>query len=114
MANAYLSGAENPSPDIYIPQQWSEAADSIAYDSNTSPHPIALICGAKNCGKTTFSRHLVNILLRRYRKVAYLDTDVGQPEFTAPGFLSLTVVDKPTPEAFTLVMFLQKGIQQHI
>lgn len=33
----------------------------------------------------------------RYRKVAYLDTDVGQPEFTAPGFLSLTVVDKLTP-----------------
>ncbi|TXG60121.1 hypothetical protein EZV62_014694 [Acer yangbiense] len=66
MANAYLSGAENPSPDIYIQQQWSKAADSIAYDSNTSPPPIALICGAKNCGKTTFSRHLVNILLQRF------------------------------------------------
>ncbi|KAL5747313.1 hypothetical protein ACOSP7_024310 [Xanthoceras sorbifolium] len=98
MAAAYSSGAENSSPDIYIPQEWSDAADSIAYDSNTSPPPIALICGAKNCGKTTFSRHLVNILLQRYRKVAYLDTDVGQPEFTAPGFLSLTVVDKLTPD----------------
>ncbi|KAJ0047502.1 hypothetical protein Pint_15345 [Pistacia integerrima] len=95
---AYSSEAENQSPAIYIPHQWSEAADSIAYDSNTSPPPIALICGAKNCGKTTFSRCLVNILLQRYRKVAYLDTDVGQPEFTAPGFLSLTVVDKLTPD----------------
>ncbi|KAK1564430.1 hypothetical protein Q3G72_003078 [Acer saccharum] len=98
MAAANLPGAENPSPDIYIPQQWSEAAESIAYDSNTSPPPVALICGAKNCGKTTFSRYLVNILLQRYRKVAYLDTDVGQPEFTAPGLLSLTVVDKLTPD----------------
>ncbi|KAK3211211.1 hypothetical protein Dsin_015917 [Dipteronia sinensis] len=97
MANAYLSGAENPSLDTYIPQQWTEAGDSITYDSNTSPPPIALICGAKNYGKTTFSRHLVNILLQRYRKIAHLDADVGQPEFTAPGFLSLTVVDKPTP-----------------
>lgn len=33
----------------------------------------------------------------RYRKVAYLDTDVGQPEFTPPGFVSLTLVDKLTP-----------------
>ncbi|XP_031261517.1 polynucleotide 5'-hydroxyl-kinase NOL9 [Pistacia vera] len=95
---AYSSEAENQSPAIYIPHQWSEAADSIAYDSNTSPPPIALICGAKNCGNTTFSRCLVNILLQRYRRVAYLDTDVGQPEFTAPGFLSLTVVDKLTPD----------------
>lgn len=89
---------ESPSPDIYIPKEWSEAADSIAYDSVTSPPPIALVCGAKNCGKTTFSRYLLNILLQRYRKVAYLDTDVGQPEFTPPGFLSLTVVDKLTPD----------------
>lgn len=33
----------------------------------------------------------------RYKRVAYLDTDVGQTEFTAPGCLSLTVVDKITP-----------------
>ncbi|GAY38961.1 hypothetical protein CUMW_040710 [Citrus unshiu] len=95
---AYMPQTENPSPAIYIPREWSDAADSIAYDSNTSPPPIAFICGAKNCGKTTFSRHLVNVLLQRYKKVAYLDTDVGQPEFTAPGFLSLTVVDTLTPD----------------
>ncbi|EOY19330.1 hypothetical protein QUC31_006154 [Theobroma cacao] len=84
--------------NIYIPEEWSEAADSIAYDSVTSPPPIAFICGAKNSGKTTFSRLLLNILLQRYQKVAYLDADVGQPEFTAPGFLSLTVVDKLTAD----------------
>ncbi|KAH7550394.1 hypothetical protein JRO89_XS13G0184500 [Xanthoceras sorbifolium] len=89
MAAAYSSGAENSSPDIYIPQEWSDAADSIAYDSNTSPPPIALICGAKNCGKTTFSRHL--------------------PEFTAPGFLSLTVVDKLTPD-FLIDLLIIYGV----
>ncbi|OMO74657.1 hypothetical protein COLO4_26552 [Corchorus olitorius] len=31
-----------------------------------------------------------------YHKVAYFDTDVGQLEFTTPGFLSLAVVDKLT------------------
>lgn len=35
-------------------------------------------------------------VIYRYKKVAYLDTDVGQPEFTPPGFLSFTVVDKLT------------------
>ncbi|WCJ36006.1 Polynucleotide 5'-hydroxyl-kinase NOL9 [Euphorbia peplus] len=60
--------------------------------------PIVFICGPKNSGKTTFSRYLLNNLLPRYKKVAYLDTDVGQPEFTLPGFLSLTFVDKLTPD----------------
>ncbi|XAR50114.1 hypothetical protein NMG60_11004353 [Bertholletia excelsa] len=95
---ASISETETPSPVIFIPEEWSEAADIIAYDSNTSPPPIAFICGAKNSGKTTFSRYLVNILLQRYRKVAYLDTDVGQTEFTPPGCLSITVIDKITPD----------------
>ncbi|XP_028781687.1 polynucleotide 5'-hydroxyl-kinase NOL9 [Neltuma alba] len=98
---ASLSDNENSSPNIYIPEEWSEAVDSIAYDSATSPPPIAFICGPKNCGKTTFSRYLLNVLLQRYRKVAYLDTDVGQPEFTPPGFLSLTIIDEVTPDMTT-------------
>lgn len=85
----------SPSPDIYIPEQWLEAAEFIEYSSTP---PIAFICGAKNCGKTTFSRYLLNVLLRKYPKVAYLDTDVGQPEFTPPAFLSLTIVNKITPD----------------
>ncbi|GAV74388.1 MobB domain-containing protein/Clp1 domain-containing protein [Cephalotus follicularis] len=98
---ASMCEAENPSPNIHITEEWSEAAHSISNDSFTSPPPIAFICGPKNSGKTTFSRYLLNTLLHsayRYRKAAYLDTDVGQPEFTTPGFLSLTVVDKLTPD----------------
>ncbi|OMO49916.1 Pre-mRNA cleavage complex II Clp1 [Corchorus capsularis] len=96
---ASMSEPANSTVSIYISEEWSEAADSIiACDSVTSPPPVAFICGAKNSGKTTFSRHLLNVLLQRYPKVAYLDTDVGQPEFTTPGFLSLTVVDKQTPD----------------
>lgn len=29
----------------------------------------------------------------RHKRVAFLDTDVGQPEFTPPGCLSLTLLD---------------------
>ncbi|RWR80312.1 polynucleotide 5'-hydroxyl-kinase NOL9 [Cinnamomum micranthum f. kanehirae] len=87
---------ERPSPHIFIPDTWIEAADSIAFDSTTAP--IAFVCGPKNTGKSTFSRHLLNTLLNRYRKVAYLDTDVGQPEFTTPGCLSLHVIHERTPD----------------
>ena len=32
----------------------------------------------------------------RYKKVGYLDIDVGQPEFTPPGFVSLHVFEEQT------------------
>ncbi|KAL8159827.1 hypothetical protein V2J09_001364 [Rumex salicifolius] len=92
---------EAPSPSIHIPADWSEAADFIASDSIGCLAPVSIICGPKNSGKTTFSRYLLNTLLLRYKRVAYLDTDVGQPEFTAPGCLSLTVIEKITPD-FTI------------
>ena len=41
--------------------------------------------------------HVIPTFLCRYRKVAYLDTDVGQPEFTPPGFISLTIIDEVSP-----------------
>lgn len=46
--------------------------------------------------------------------MAYLDTDVGQPEFTTPGCLSLHVIHEQTPGMivflFTvLVMFGSTG-----
>ncbi|XP_077221612.1 polynucleotide 5'-hydroxyl-kinase NOL9-like [Tasmannia lanceolata] len=93
----------NPWPGIFIPNSWKEAANSIAFNSSDSP-PIAFVCGAKNSGKSTFSRHLLNTLLGSYNKVAYLDTDLGQPEFTTPGCLSLHVIDEQTPDLTILYM----------
>ncbi|THU61954.1 hypothetical protein C4D60_Mb01t00050 [Musa balbisiana] len=83
-----------------IPEIWEEAADSITYDSSSCLPPITLVCGPWNSGKSTFSRLLLNTLLHRYKRVGYLDTDVGQPEFTPPGCLSLHVIDKQTPGIF--------------
>ncbi|MCO5573839.1 hypothetical protein L7F22_027614 [Adiantum nelumboides] len=60
-----------------------------------APAAISLICGGKNTGKSTFARYLINSLLDRYGRVGFLDTDVGQPEFTPSGCLSLHVLDKP-------------------
>ncbi|KAL3655334.1 hypothetical protein CASFOL_001120 [Castilleja foliolosa] len=95
MAAASENEISSP-PKIFIPEEWYIAAEAIAYGS--VDFPIAFVCGPKNSGKTTFSRHVLNVLLQRHRKVAYLDTDVGQTEFTPPGLLSLTVIDKITPD----------------
>lgn len=81
--------------EIYIPDHWSAAAETIA---SNLVLPVVFVCGPKNSGKTTFSRFLVNILLQRYKNVGYLDTDVGQSEFTPPGCLSLHVLQEQTTD----------------
>ncbi|KAH7681914.1 Polynucleotide 5'-hydroxyl-kinase protein [Dioscorea alata] len=82
------------SAPVIIPPSWEEAAEFIAREGDTAPPPIAVICGPKNSGKSTFSRYLLNTLLSRYKKVGYLDTDVGQPEFFLPGCLSVHIIDE--------------------
>ena len=53
---------------------------------------VAAVCGSKGTGKSTFGRLLLNSLLNTCSKVAWLDTDCGQPEFTVPGQSSPTAI----------------------
>ncbi|BGP43096.1 Polynucleotide 5'-hydroxyl-kinase grc3 [Rhodotorula kratochvilovae] len=64
-------------------------------DSRASDRLIALVEGPKRAGKSTFAKMLVNALLDRYDAVAYLDTDLGQPEFTPSGLVSLSLLRRP-------------------
>lgn len=56
---------------------------------------IAILKGPKRSGKSGMSRALVNRLLRKYQKVAYLETDLGQSEFGPEGAVSLVVLEEP-------------------
>ncbi|XP_072304934.1 polynucleotide 5'-hydroxyl-kinase NOL9 [Eucyclogobius newberryi] len=56
---------------------------------------VILVCGAKNVGKSTFIRILINTLLNHTGSVEYLEGDLGQTEFTPPGCLCLTTVSEP-------------------
>ncbi|KAH9049574.1 hypothetical protein EDB87DRAFT_1671127 [Lactarius vividus] len=57
--------------------------------SETVSKPLVLLVkGQKNSGKSTFARLLVNRLISRYRRVAFLECDIGQSEFT-PGGMAL-------------------------
>lgn len=56
---------------------------------------VILVCGAKNVGKSTFIRVLMNTLLNHTGSVDYLEGDLGQTEFTPAGCLSLITVREP-------------------
>ncbi|ELT95693.1 hypothetical protein CAPTEDRAFT_197373, partial [Capitella teleta] len=57
--------------------------------------PKVIACGGKNVGKSTLVRIMVNSMLNVCQKVAHLECDVGQSEFTPSGCVSLTIIEKP-------------------
>ena len=90
MASFHINHDEtNPHPIFSTPEDWQQQA--IKALEHETP-PVVMICGPKNAGKSSFARYLSNSFLsRKYAEsgVAYLDLDPGQPEYAAPGDLSL-------------------------
>lgn len=83
---------------LTVPQDWAGAVDAVMRAPSAAPlegNTSVLVCGAKGVGKSSFCRLLVNRMLGRHTKVAYLDCDLGQPEFTTPGLVSLHTLDTP-------------------
>lgn len=67
----------------------------ICSDQN-SKLKILLVAGARKTGKTTLSHFLTNRLLQtNSSKVYYVETDLGQPCYSPPGFISLFEVKTP-------------------
>ncbi|KIM42620.1 hypothetical protein M413DRAFT_10152 [Hebeloma cylindrosporum] len=75
-----------------IPPSWEVALEGIARPDETGSY---IVKGPKNSGKSTFARTLVNRLLESYQRVAFLECDIGQSEFTPGGMVSLNVVSSP-------------------
>eukprot|EP00743_Colponemidia_sp_Colp-15_P010448 GILK01011505.1.p1 GENE.GILK01011505.1~~GILK01011505.1.p1 ORF type:complete len:660 (-),score=106.14 GILK01011505.1:44-2023(-) len=60
--------------------------------------PISVVVtGAKNTGKSSLCRYLMNRILSEHSQVAFLECDIGQTEFTAPGIIALHIVDRNSP-----------------
>ncbi|WFD06798.1 Polynucleotide 5'-hydroxyl-kinase grc3 [Malassezia vespertilionis] len=72
-----------------VPQEWRACIDEIQCAST----PKVLVRGPKNAGKSSLAKLLLNALLSTHRFVAFLDLDMGQPEFGPPGFVALHVFD---------------------
>ncbi|UJR29946.1 hypothetical protein I4U23_017493 [Adineta vaga] len=57
----------------------------------TSDPLVVFVCGAKDSGKSTYLRYLINRCLSQssHPKITFLDSDIGQSEFTPSGCISL-------------------------
>ncbi|KAG0199154.1 Polynucleotide 5'-hydroxyl-kinase grc3 [Mortierella sp. GBA30] len=86
---------------LQIPSTWRDAMQALidsTVDENSGRvkrPPVSVVCGGKKMGKSTFSRMILNRMLNRYRKVAFIECDVGQSEFTPVGMVALHVVETP-------------------
>ncbi|WRT67936.1 uncharacterized protein IL334_004910 [Kwoniella shivajii] len=87
------------------PPTWSEALSSSlplnATQSNSLTHYesaeepfVGIVKGPKRTGKSTFARSILNNLLEKYEKVAWLECDLGQGEFSPGGIVGLWILDK--------------------
>ena len=61
--------------------------------TRTTDEPLVVfVCGAKDSGKSTYLRYLINKCLSQATlrpKITFLDCDIGQSEFTPSGSISL-------------------------
>ncbi|KAG1838633.1 Pre-mRNA cleavage complex II protein Clp1-domain-containing protein [Suillus subalutaceus] len=81
-----------------LPESWSialSAAETPPSSADPIPLSVYVVKGPKKSGKSTFARTLLNRLLARFQRVAYLECDVGQSEFTPGGLVALNVIDNP-------------------
>lgn len=75
---------------------WISRTDLALNNATQRQSPlVSVVCGAKDMGKSSYSRYLMNRLLSKYRRVAYIETDVGQSEFSPSGLLSLHYLTNP-------------------
>ncbi|EMD31750.1 hypothetical protein CERSUDRAFT_144572 [Gelatoporia subvermispora B] len=85
---------------MVVPPSWETAvANCLPSDAGSMEQihtrRVYLVKGPRNSGKSTFARMLLNNLTTRYRRVAFLECDIGQSEFTPGGMVSLNIVDRP-------------------
>ncbi|KAF5356521.1 hypothetical protein D9757_013522 [Collybiopsis confluens] len=90
-----LSREDNTTQDNDVEMQVEKDDDDERHEQ---PKPnIYLVKGPKKVGKSSFARILLNRLLSKHDRVAYLECDLGQSEFTPGGLVALNVIQKTQP-----------------
>ncbi|CAE6429546.1 unnamed protein product [Rhizoctonia solani] len=106
LESAYIYKSESQfDPSFQFPDDWQQTITSILSPvpgekpstgrDELCDAPVILVRGAKNSGKSTFSRSLANSLTNRYHRVAFIECDIGQSEFTPGGMVSLNLLKTP-------------------
>lgn len=78
---------------LHIPKEWLGFGEKLL--NNTENIPIVIACGQRKLGKSTFCRWLLNFMLNKFPKVAFLNLDLSQTEFSPVGMLDLNVIEQP-------------------
>jgi polynucleotide 5'-kinase involved in rRNA processing len=102
------SSSSSSSLSVSVP-----GVEGVEGSASPSPYPRVLVCGAKGVGKSTCLRYTVNRLLGRARAVCVIDCDLGQPEFTVPGLLSLHLVRASAPVLSPTHLHLHPPLLSH-
>lgn len=93
LQNVYIISESNPEFVAFdISSEWLGVSDALLQYSASVP--VVFVVGPRKVGKSSMSRYLCNSLWNKHKKVAFLDLDIGQTEFTPPGCISLTIVDR--------------------
>ena len=79
-----------------VSRDWERALTRVREAATTTREAFAAaFVGPKGVGKSTLARHAANVILRERGVCGWLDLDCGQPELTAPGMVSLTILRAP-------------------
>ncbi|MGC8555953.1 MAG: Clp1/GlmU family protein, partial [Conexivisphaera sp.] len=74
-----------------VPAQWKELAEE-ALDAGT-----VMLIGPNDVGKSSLALYLANAAVRRGRRPAIVDADIGQTDIGPPGTIGLTMPAAPSP-----------------
>ncbi|PNH00067.1 3-hydroxyacyl-CoA dehydratase PASTICCINO 2, partial [Tetrabaena socialis] len=99
-------------PSLLVSREWAQAVDGVCSTAASGAPLVLAVLGAKGMGKSCLARLTANRLLDGQpptAAVAFLDTDVGQPEFTPPGMLSLHLLRPGAPAAVELPLKLSQS-----
>ena len=78
-----------------VPLAWEATIDALA-PLLASSSAVVLLCGARNVGKSSFGRLLLNRALGEgAQRLRFLESDLGQCEFTPPGLVALHDIAAP-------------------
>lgn len=88
---------QRPLSPLEVEEDTKRVLSRISARLEAHERPRVMAVGAKSSGKSTLNRLLCNMIVTRPggQKVTYLDIDPGQPEFGAPGQISMVEVTSP-------------------
>ena len=87
--------------DLQLPPEWQEAGDQIVRQSQQT-----MVLGAPDSGKSTFSLWAAMECLKSGRKVAYIDSDMGQSHVGPPTTIGLEILRQDSTERERYIYFV--------